>query len=63
MKLAAFAHTPAGLFKVYDRRDDWQIVGTDFERWVSAWSHDRAASLKRAAELIPNALEIIYTGA
>lgn len=63
MKLAAFAHTPAGLFKVYDHGDDWQVIGTDFERWASAWSHDRAASLKRAAELIPNALEIIYIGA
>ena len=61
MKLAAFTKTPAGLFKIYDHGTDWQIVGAGFERWASAWTADRAASLKRAASLIPGAAEIIYT--
>lgn len=60
MTLVAFSKTPAGLFKVYDHGDDFQIIGKDFERWTSSWRHDRAASLKRAAEMIPNAKEIIY---
>ena len=61
MRLTAFAKTPAGLVRIYDHGTDWQIVGHGFERWVSTWSHDRAASLQRAAELIPDAEEIIYT--
>jgi hypothetical protein len=61
MKLAAFARTPAGLFKIYDHGHDWQVIGPDFERWASTWTADRAGSLRRAAALIPNAAEIIYT--
>jgi hypothetical protein len=60
MRLAAFTRTPAGLFKIYDHGTDWQIVGAGFERWTSIWTADRAASLRRAAALIPDATEIIY---
>jgi hypothetical protein len=59
--LAASTRTPAGLFKIYDHGHDWQIVGPDFERWASKWQADPAASLKRAAALIPNAGPITYT--
>jgi hypothetical protein len=61
--LAAFAHTPAGLFKVYDHGPDFQIIGPGFEQWRSKWAADPAASLKRAAETIPNAeaAAIVYT--
>jgi len=59
--LAAFTRTPAGLFKIYDHGQDWQIIGPDFERWCSKWTADPAASLRRAASLIPNATDIIYT--
>jgi hypothetical protein len=63
MKPAAFTRTPAGLFKVYDHGPDFQIIGPNFERWSSAWTQDRAASLKRAAALIPDAdsAAIVYT--
>jgi hypothetical protein len=63
MKPAAFTRTPAGLFKVYDHGPDFQIIGPNFERWSSAWTADRAASLKRAAALIPDAdpAAIVYT--
>ena len=53
--LAAFARTPAGLFKIYDQCQDWQIIGPGFERWCSKWQADPAASLRRAANLIPQA--------
>ena len=60
MHLIAFTRTPAGLFKIYDQGTDWQIIGPDFERWCSVWSTDRAASLKRAISLIPNAVDVTY---
>lgn len=55
MTLAAFTRTRAGLFKVYDHGDDWQIVGPSFERWTSTWAQDRRSSLLRACSLIPDA--------
>jgi hypothetical protein len=63
MKPAAFTRTPAGLFKIYDHNTDWQIVGAGFERWCSKWTADPAASLRRAAALIPDAdpAAIVYT--
>jgi len=63
MKLAAFTRTDAGLFKVYDHGQDWQIVGENFERWASVWTADRAASLARACSLIPgfDKSKITYT--
>jgi hypothetical protein len=63
MTLAAFTRTPAGLFKIYDHGTDWQIIGPGFERWRSTWQHDRAASLRHAAALIPgaNPAAIVYT--
>lgn len=33
--LAAFTRTPAGLFKIYDQGQDWQIIGPGYERWSS----------------------------
>ena len=59
--LAAFTRTPAGLFKIYDHGQDWQIIGPDFERWCSKWTADPAASLRRAASTIPQATTITYT--
>ena len=63
MKPAAFTRTPAGLFKVYDHGPDFQVIGPDFEQWASAWTADRATSLRRAAALIPDAdpAAIVYT--
>lgn len=63
MTLAAFTHTAAGLFKVYDHGPDFQIIGPGFERWRSKWAADPAASLKHAAALIPHAdpAAITYT--
>lgn len=60
MILTAFANSPAGLFKIYDHGSDWQVVGNGFERWVSTWSQDRDASLKRATALIPAPAQITY---
>jgi hypothetical protein len=61
MKPAAFARTPAGLFKIYDHGTDWQIIGPGFERWRSVWTHDRAASLRAAAALIPGVKPAMLT--
>ena len=62
MKLSAFIKTPIGLYKVYDHDSDWQVLGPDqFEQWFSAWTVDRAASLKRAIDSIQNPLDIVYT--
>lgn len=65
MKLKAFTQTPAGMFRVYDHGEDFQIIGKDFERWVSTWQATPQASLQRAIDLIPqvNHSEVIYTGA
>jgi hypothetical protein len=53
--VVAFTRTAAGLFKIYDHGTDWQIIGPGFERWRSTWAHDRAASLRAAAAIIPGA--------
>jgi hypothetical protein len=62
-QLTAFTRTNAGIFKIYDQGQDWQIVGEDFERWASVWANDRAASLARAVSLIPglDESEVTYT--
>lgn len=59
--IAAFTRTPAGLFKIYDHGQDWQILGPNFERWCSKWAADPDASLQRAISLIPQSGSITYT--
>lgn len=49
----AFVKTEKGLFKVYRRGEDWQIIGPKFERWFSVWSTDKMGSLLRAIESVP----------
>ncbi len=49
----AFIKTENGLFKVYKRDQDWQVVGPKFERWFSVWSADVLASLRRAINAVP----------
>ena len=61
MNLVAFAKTPAGLVRIYDHGNDWQIIGHGFERWFSVWGNDREGSLQRAIDNIPEVFEIIYT--
>jgi hypothetical protein len=52
------------MFRVYDHGEDFQIIGKDFERWVSTWQANPQASLQRAIDLIPqvNHSQVIYTG-
>lgn len=50
----AFVKTERGLFKIYRRGDEWQVVGPDgFERWCSVWSADPRGSLQRAIGIAP----------
>ena len=52
----AFIPTEAGLFKIYARGDDWQVIGpNNFERWFSAWRANYSASLARVVGCIPGA--------
>jgi hypothetical protein len=57
MKLSAIhpaANETETAFKVYDHGADWQVIGKDFERWLSVWQHDKQGSLERALKTIPN---------
>lgn len=52
----AFISTEEGLFKIYARGEDWQVIGpNNFERWFSCWSADYNASLFRVINSIPGA--------
>jgi len=59
MIAAIMQHPKHGTLKVYDHRDDWQIIGAGFERWFSQWQADRLGSLQRAADAIGATLEPI----
>jgi hypothetical protein len=62
MKPTAFVYTTAGVFRIYDQGDDWQIIGpSNFERWRSKWSEDIAGSLEEAAKACPGADAKTYT--
>lgn len=58
MIAAIMTHPTLGTLKVYDRREDWQIIGAGYERWFSQWQADRQASLQRAADAIGATLEM-----
>ncbi len=49
----AFIRTENGLFKVYRRGLDWQVIGPRFERWFSVWQADLMGSLMRALDSVP----------
>ena len=51
-------------FKVYDHGADWQVIGHQYERWYSTWTHDRQGSLERALSCIPqfNPSSVLYIG-
>lgn len=49
----AFIKTENGLFKVYKRDQNWQVIGPKFERWFSVWSADVLGSLRRAIDAVP----------
>ena len=49
----AFVRTDKGLFKVYRKGSDWQVIGPHFERWFSVWSADVMGSLVRALDSTP----------
>ena len=52
----AFVSTESGLYKIYDKGDDWQVIGpVGFERWFSSWRSDRKASLRRVVDALPGA--------
>ena len=52
----AFIKTAEGLYKIYDKGDDWQVVGPNgFERWFSVYTDDKRASFNKAVSRIPGA--------
>lgn len=55
---ATIQHPTLGELCVYDREQDWQIIGANYERWFSQWA-DKPASLQRAADSIGATLKDI----
>lgn len=55
----AFVRTDCGLFKIYRRGLDWQVIGPDFERWFSVWQADPMGSLMRAISAAPGSNRIV----
>lgn len=51
MEMFAFYKTSHDfLIKVFDKRDDWQVLAGSCEGWYSQWSFDKQASLEAALE-------------
>lgn len=61
--LYAFIDTSLGKFKIYDRGDDWEVIGPHgFERWFTQWRKDKQGSFENVVFHLPKGRVHILQG-
>ena len=61
--LYAFIDTSLGKFKIYDRGDDWEVIGPGgFERWFTQWRKDKQGSFENVVYHLPSGRVHILQG-